>query len=78
LEPLLAAVESLSERIGEYDERIEQLAQQSYPQVALLKQVKGVGRLIALTYLLNAVSLRNNLTNWTSAKLGVPIPGGPG
>src|SRR6266700_3164852 len=31
---------------------IRQLAQQSYPQVALLKQVKGVGTLIALTYLL--------------------------
>jgi hypothetical protein len=28
------------------------LAQQSYPQVALLKQVKGVGTLIALTFLL--------------------------
>jgi transposase len=52
LEPLLAAVESVSERIREYNERIEQLAQQNYPQVALLKQVKGVGTLIALTYLL--------------------------
>jgi len=52
LEPLLAAVESLSDRIREYNERIEQLAQQSYPQVALLKQVKGVGTLIALTFLL--------------------------
>ena len=52
MEPLLAAVESLSQRIREYNERIEQLAQQSYPQVALLKQVKGVGALIALTYLL--------------------------
>ena len=52
LEPLLAAVESLSEQIREYNQRIEQLAQQSYPQVALLKQVKGVGTLIALTYLL--------------------------
>jgi transposase len=52
LEPLLATVESLSESIREYNERIEQLAQQSYPQVALLKQVKGVGTLIALTYLL--------------------------
>ena len=39
-------------RIGEYNERIEKLAQQSYPQVALLKQVKGVGTLIALTFLL--------------------------
>ncbi len=52
LEPLLAAVEALSEQIREYNERIEQLAQQSYPQVGLLKQVKGVGTLIALTYLL--------------------------
>src|ERR1700681_4110977 len=30
LEPLLAAIESLSERIREYNERIENLAQQSY------------------------------------------------
>src|SRR6201984_3578735 len=52
LEPLLNAIESLSERIVEYNERIEQLAQQSYPKVALLKQIKGVGTLIALTYML--------------------------
>src|SRR5438132_6148080 len=52
LEPLLAGIESLSQQIREYNERIEQLAQESYPQVALLKQVKGVGTLIALTYLL--------------------------
>ena len=43
LEPLLNAMESLSERI-------ENLAQQSYPQVALLKQITGVGTLIALTF----------------------------
>src|SRR6266487_3732546 len=52
LEPLLAEIESLSARIREYNEQIEHLAQESYPQVALLKQVKGVGTLIALTYLL--------------------------
>src|SRR5437868_2771125 len=52
LEPLLNAIESLSERIVEYNERIENLAQQSYPQVALLKQIKGVGTLIALSYML--------------------------
>jgi transposase len=52
LQPLLAAIESLSERIREYNERIEKLAQHSYPQVGLLKQVKGVGTLIALTFLL--------------------------
>ncbi len=52
LEPLLAAIESVSQRIVEYNQRIENLAQQSYPQVALLKQVKGVGTLIGLTFLL--------------------------
>jgi transposase len=42
LEPLLRGVESLNERI----------AQEVYPEVALLKQVKGVGTQIALTYIL--------------------------
>ena len=52
LQPLLAAIEELSERISQYNERIEQMAEQSYPQTALLKQIKGVGTLIALTFLL--------------------------
>jgi len=52
LEPLLSAIEELSERILEYNDRIEALAEASYPQVALLKQIKGVGTLIALTFLL--------------------------
>ena len=52
LEPLLAGIEVLSEQIREYNERIEKLARESYPQVALLKQITGVGTLIALTFLL--------------------------
>src|SRR5690349_23391464 len=52
LQPLLAVIASLSECIREYNQRIEALAQDSYPEVALLKQVKGVGTLIALTFLL--------------------------
>jgi transposase len=52
LEPLLSAIAELSQRICEYNERIEALAQQSYPQVELLKQIKGVGTLISLTFLL--------------------------
>ena len=52
LQPLLRAMQSISEQIAEYNQRIEALAQQSYPQVALLKQIKGVGTLIALTFLL--------------------------
>jgi transposase len=52
LDPLLAEIESLTERIAEYDRRIEQIAKEAYPQVALLKQAKGVGPLIALTFVL--------------------------
>ena len=52
LGPLLQALESLSERITEYNRQIEAVAQQRYPQTALLKQIKGVGTLIALTYML--------------------------
>jgi transposase len=52
LEPLLKEIESLNERIKEYDERMEKIAKESYPQVSLLKQVKGVGTQIALTYVL--------------------------
>ena len=52
LDPLLAEIESLNERIAEYDRRIEQIAKGVYPQVAVLKQVKGVGPLIALTFVL--------------------------
>ena len=52
LQPLPTAIENVSAHIAEYNQRIECLAQQSYPQVGLLKQVKGVGTLIALTFLL--------------------------
>ena len=45
-------IESLNERIQEYEVRMEKIAKESYPQVELLKQVKGVGTQIALTYVL--------------------------
>jgi transposase len=52
LDPLLAEIESLNQRIAQYDGRIEQIAKEVYLQVAVLKQVKGVGPLIALTFVL--------------------------
>jgi transposase len=52
LEPLLKEIESLNERIQEYEVRVEKIAKESYPQAELLKQVKGVGTQIALTYVL--------------------------
>ena len=52
LDPLLREIESLNERIAEYNRRIEQIAKEVHPEVARLKQVKGVGTLIALAYVL--------------------------
>src|ERR1700722_16682574 len=52
LAPMLEQIDELSDRIQEYDERIEHLALTRYPQAALLKQVTGVGTLTALTFLL--------------------------
>src|SRR5215475_1651122 len=52
LEPLFREIESLNERIKESDRRIEKIARERYPETELLKQVKGVGDLIALTYVL--------------------------
>jgi transposase len=51
-----ASCEEVAKQMGNIRDvvwkRIEKLAQERYPQVALLKQVKGVGTLIALTFLL--------------------------
>ena len=52
LEPLLAEVETVTERIQEYDQELEKVSKERYPEVELLRQVHGVGILIALTYVL--------------------------
>src|ERR1700720_1966119 len=52
LVPLFKEIESLNEHIKEYDERMEKIAKEAYPEVSLLKQVKGGGTQIALTYVL--------------------------
>jgi transposase len=52
LQPILEQVESLSEKIHSYNEKIEQIAREKYPETARLKQVSGVGSLIALTFVL--------------------------
>jgi transposase len=52
LRPLLEQVEALTEKIKESDAKIEQIARTQYPETALLQQVRGVGTLIALTFVL--------------------------
>jgi transposase len=50
--PLLKSIHALSQQIRCYDAQIERLADKKYPQTKLLRQVKGVGPLIGLTYVL--------------------------
>jgi transposase len=52
LRPLLEQSESLSAQIKTCDARIERIARERYPETALLRQVGGVGILIALTFVL--------------------------
>jgi transposase len=50
--PLVRLVETLSSCIKAYDDRIEKLATEKYPHTELLRQVKGVGPLTSLAYVL--------------------------
>lgn len=52
LGPLVEEVESLTEKIRECDRKIEQIARDRYPETQLLRQVSGIGPLIALTFIL--------------------------
>jgi transposase len=48
----VTAVESLTRQIHEYDARLAQIARTEYPETAQLRQVTGVGELIALSFVL--------------------------
>lgn len=50
--PLVQMVDRLSSCIKAYDERIEKLGSEKYPHTKLLRQVKGVGPITALAYVL--------------------------
>jgi len=50
--PLVRMTAALSDCIQEYDEKIEKLASEKYGHTALLRQVKGVGPITSLAYVL--------------------------
>jgi len=50
--PLVRLAEALSDCIKVYDERIEKLGQEKYRHTELLRQVKGVGPLTSVAYVL--------------------------
>lgn len=53
LEDVVATIGSLTERIRDYNKRIERVCEESYPEeTGLLRQVPGVGALTSLTFVL--------------------------
>jgi transposase len=52
LEPVLEQIASLTERIRDYDRKLEAISEEHYPETELLRQVEGIGPLTALTFVL--------------------------
>jgi transposase len=52
LEPILKIIDQLTATIRQYDREVETLAETKYPATKILMQIKGVGALTALAYVL--------------------------
>jgi transposase len=52
LGPILEVITSMSERIAHLDGQIERLCSERYPVTQLLRQIKGVGPVVALSFVL--------------------------
>jgi transposase len=52
LGPILEQIGSLTERIRDYDRKLEVISKEHYPETDLLRQVEGIGPLTALTFVL--------------------------
>jgi transposase len=52
LGPILEQIGSLTERIRDYDRKLETVSEAHYPETQLLRQVEGIGSLTALTFVL--------------------------
>ena len=52
LGPILEQIGSLTQRIRDYDRKLEEISKESYPETDLLRQVEGIGPLTALTFVL--------------------------
>jgi transposase len=52
LSPILEQIGSLTQRIREYDRKLETISKESYPETELLRQLEGIGPLTALTFVL--------------------------
>jgi transposase len=52
LGPILEQIGSLTQRIRDYDRKLQTIAKEHYPETELLRQVEGIGPLTALTFVL--------------------------
>jgi transposase len=52
LEPLLEVIEEITERIRGMDRQLERVIEEEYPEARLLQQIKGVGPVTALAFVL--------------------------
>ena len=52
LGPILEQIGSLTERIRQYDRKLQEISEERYPETKLLRQVEGIGPLTALTFVL--------------------------
>jgi transposase len=52
LGPILEQIGSLTQRIRQYDLKLEEISKERYPETDLLRQVEGIGPLTALTFVL--------------------------
>ena len=52
LGPILETIGSLTQRIRDYDRKLETISKERYPETDLLRQVEGIGPLTVLTFVL--------------------------
>lgn len=72
LEPVVRMIGELSERILAYDRALETMAEERYPESAVLRQVPGVGSLTAVSYVLTLEDpWRFNTSRTVGAYLGL-------
>lgn len=50
IEPILEVLTQLEERIRAFDEQVNRVSQERHPETAILRQVRGVGPVLALAY----------------------------
>ena len=50
--PILEQIGSLTQRIRDYERKLEEISKEHYPETELLRQVEGIGPLTALTFVL--------------------------